>query len=174
MLRCNHDLELTAAVDLNLTQPYHVMFSLLVDLPYLKEAAVERLKKHPRAFVKIVQCINEALRNFPELEILAKKPRVTTTDFNRFFRHIVSYNTKTFPGPNNVYQSPTTMAYLNELDSHGRPKFTREQRPTYQDSLYANDPIQPYRGEIWERIRADSIGFKRQQLSSILTIHHQR
>lgn len=173
MIRCDNQLNLTTAIDVDLKKMYHVVFSLLVDLPYLHQSAIDRLRRYPKVFKKIIECINESLRDFPELQVLARKPHITETDFNQFFRFIVGYNTKHFHGPNNLYINPTTADNLTRLDVNRKPTGNRRMYPTRTDALHRQDYIQPYRGYIFEELRRQQIGFKRAQLTRIISIHHQ-
>jgi len=120
MLTCDSDLNIVAAKELSLTNPYHVVFSLITDLTYLKESAIERLRKYPKVFVKIIGYINEMYRDHPELKKLADKPRVTEIDFERFFKQVMGRTSRT--------------------------------------------------GHIWNSIKKNQIGFKRQQLSRVISM----
>lgn len=171
-ITCDAGLNLSTIIDLQLNKNHHVVFSILVDLPYLKQEAVNRLKKYPKAFVKIVQCINETLRDNPELITFTKKGSVSDADFHRFFRFIVGYDNVITPGPGTVYQAPVDMEYFTTLDPiTGTQVVTRASKPTIRDGVRPNDVIpKKYRGYAFEDIRNNFVGFNKTQLTSVIAI----
>lgn len=92
MLVCDNQLNIAAQVPLDIRQIFHVVPSICVDLSYLKQPAIDRLKKYPKVFVKIMILMNESLRDNPDLAVLANRNYITKRDFDQFYRLQVNYN----------------------------------------------------------------------------------
>ena len=83
---CDSDLNLRLASDPNFRNEYRIRFSILCDLSLLSFDAVERLKKYPKAFKKIVASTNEVLAAHPDFNKLADKNRVTEFEYSTVYR----------------------------------------------------------------------------------------
>lgn len=120
MLTMTHDLDIKSVVELDLTKIYHVVLSLCIDLVYLNRAAIDRLKRFPRAFVKIIEAVNIGLKDHPDLKVISRKNKISKEDFNKFYRFLYSdvsntgspsrtinktFNRKDFTGFNTVQTS---------------------------------------------------------------------
>lgn len=111
-------LNIKATQDLDLRNTHRVVFSLINDLTYLKSPAIARLMKYPKAFVKIVQAINELLRDHPKLSALGTKRELTQADFNGVYRFLTGIDYLT------GRQSTEVGALFNDVD----PRFLEAYR----------------------------------------------
>ena len=57
----DEDLNLTLKTDIDMRKPYRLRCALFTDLSFLERDALDRLREHPKAFVKIFGAINELL-----------------------------------------------------------------------------------------------------------------
>jgi len=78
------DLDIFSTTDLSVRQSHRIRFSIVSDLSFLSREALERLKRHPKAFVKIVKSVHESLRNNPGFSDLALKGLVTREDIRKY------------------------------------------------------------------------------------------
>lgn len=67
-ISCTQGLDIVPNEDFNLREIYRVRLNLVVDPTLLPFAAIERLNRYPKALVKIVAAINEALRYNVDLQ----------------------------------------------------------------------------------------------------------
>lgn len=85
---------------LNLRDINRVHFGLVTDLSLLDPKALDRLRKYPDAFVKIISSINEQLRDHPGVQDLGNKTVLTNSDIQEIYTHITGE-------PYNKGESPT-------------------------------------------------------------------
>lgn len=78
------NLDICATNDLNIRQNHRVRFSVVCDLSLLNPDALARLKKFPKALVKILKAVNEGLRNNPGFDDLGNKKYVNKDDIFKF------------------------------------------------------------------------------------------
>jgi hypothetical protein len=84
-IKMNQACNVSAVLSLDLRNQHRVRFSLITDLSLLNAAALERLKKFPKAFIKIIGAINELLRNHPDFVNLGSKSCITINDFSPIY-----------------------------------------------------------------------------------------
>lgn len=73
----NDDLKVYSTTDLSIRTSHRVRMNIITDLTYVDQAAIERLKGFPKAFVKILSAIAEGLRNNPQFRDLSTRSRIT-------------------------------------------------------------------------------------------------
>jgi len=88
------DFNVKATTDLSIRTSHRIRFSIVADISYLDQAALERLKRYPKAFVKILSTVNEALRNNPGFSDLTYKGRLTKDDLSRYLTFPLSANAR--------------------------------------------------------------------------------
>jgi hypothetical protein len=153
-LEVDSNLDVKSVIDLDPKKIYHVVLSICVDLTYLHKDAIERIRKHPAAFTKLVTLVNEGLRDNPDLSVIAKKPQVSKLDFERFFRFYLPGNPKGLNGTN-AYRTPPDNEDLITL------RHSRKTMPFIQG---------PHRNIPDSFVRGDFYGFNTLQLSSLLVL----
>lgn len=84
-IRCTPELNVIATKDLDPRSQYRIMISLVVDLELIQRAAIDRLMKHPKAFVKIIGALNELLRNHPNFNSYGDRTVITIAEFDPIF-----------------------------------------------------------------------------------------
>lgn len=84
-IKCNYQGMLSTHTPLSLRELNRVRISLVTDLTMLDYAAIERLKRYPAAFIKIMQTINELFRDNPGITALGKKRYLSDGDFEKIF-----------------------------------------------------------------------------------------
>ena len=87
------NLDICATNDLNIRQNHRVRFSVVCDLSLLDPDALARLKRFPRALVKIMKAINDGLRNNPGFDDLGTKKYVNRDDI---YKYILKPNLNSF------------------------------------------------------------------------------
>ena len=88
---CDSDLNIKSVIPLNLRQQHRVRLSLVVDLTLLNQAALDRLKKFPKAFIKIIGALNELLKNHPDFTNLGNKTYITANDFSPIYSMLTGF-----------------------------------------------------------------------------------
>lgn len=83
------NLDVCSTIDLDIKVNHRIRFSIITDLNLLNPEALNRLKKFPKALVKIINSINEALRNNPGFNDLGKKKYINKDDI---FNYILKPN----------------------------------------------------------------------------------
>ena len=83
------NLDICSTIDLDMRVNHRVRFSIITDLTLLNPDALNRLKRFPLALVKIIQSINEGLRNNPGFNDLGKKKYIDKDDI---FNYILKPN----------------------------------------------------------------------------------
>lgn len=78
-------LNIKAVNTLDLRNQYRVRIAIVTDLTMLPKQAIDRLKRYPKAFVKLIGAINELLRNHPDLIRLADKEIISNLDFSNVY-----------------------------------------------------------------------------------------
>lgn len=78
-------LNIKAVNALDLRNQYRVRIAIVTDLTMLPKQAIDRLKRYPKAFVKLIGAINELLRNHPDLIRLADKEIISNLDFSNVY-----------------------------------------------------------------------------------------
>lgn len=78
-------LNIKAVNALDLRNQYRVRIAIVTDLTMLPKQAIDRLKRYPKAFVKLIGSINEILRNHPDLIRLADKEIISNLDFSNVY-----------------------------------------------------------------------------------------
>jgi hypothetical protein len=82
---CDSDLNIKAVNPLNLRDQHRLRISLVTDLTLLDKRAIDRIKRYPKAFVKIIRSMNELLRNHPDLIRLSDKELISNLDFSNIY-----------------------------------------------------------------------------------------
>lgn len=125
-ISCDNNLNIKAKDELNLRNNHRVRFSLVIDISLLTKEAIERLKKYPKAFVKIIQAINEIFRNIPDFNKLANYKKITDRDFNDIHRAITGIE---YDGYNNRFNARCgPPGYVSQLLSHVDPYYLENYR----------------------------------------------
>lgn len=106
-LSLDASLNVTSVNELDLRRQHRVMLSIVTDLTMLTKEALDRLRRYPKALVKIIGAINEILRNHPDFEKLSTKPVVTKRDLDPIYRMITGYSLSNgAKGTNSEYYGP--------------------------------------------------------------------
>lgn len=122
-LVCDRELRLSTLADIDLRTVHHIRFSLITDLTLLKEEAIARLRKYPKALAKIIEALNELLANHPRLSALRGKNMVTAVDFAPFYRFLTGMDYKGLPTPRD-YFGPIRGQQLETLRNTSRQRKT--------------------------------------------------
>lgn len=175
-LQVSPTLDVRSTLDLSPKQIHHVTLGVATDLSVLHQSAIDRLKKFPKAFAKMVGLINEALRDHPDLQVLSKKSVVTSLDFEKFFRFWIPGNAHAI---NNIDSSSSiragdlrysgnntsiTGSIYRTLPTDPRLISLQHSRQTLP---YIPGPARAFPNEV---VRGNFMGFKTTQLSGIITI----
>lgn len=78
------NLDICSLNDLNIRLNHRVRFSIVGNIQLLDQDALNRLKKYPKALVKILSSIDEALRNNPGFRDLANKGYISRDDLLKY------------------------------------------------------------------------------------------
>jgi hypothetical protein len=97
LVQVKPNLDICSVTDLDIRVNNRIRFSVITDLTLLNQDALNRLKKFPLALVKIIQSINEALRNNPGFDDLGKKKYIDKDDI---FKYIIK------PNPSGIRVNP--------------------------------------------------------------------
>lgn len=84
MVQVTPTLDVRSNIDLDIRENNRIRFSIITDLTLLNPDALNRLKKFPLALVKIIQAINEGLRNNPGFDDLGRKKYINKDDIFNF------------------------------------------------------------------------------------------
>lgn len=104
VLACDINLNIKSIFDLNLRQQHRIRFSLMTDFSYLDKASIDRLRKYPKAFVKIISACNEILKNNRDFVNLGDKTLISYTDFSSVYAVLTGYR----------YQQDGTLIQAND------------------------------------------------------------
>ncbi len=108
------NLNISSVDELDLRVNNRIRFSMVTNLNMIRPEAFDRLRKFPKAFVKIVSAISDSIRNFPGFNDLGSKPIVTKQDFSVVYRAITGANLYTAT-PNSLapfgYLKPNELEY---------------------------------------------------------------
>jgi hypothetical protein len=111
------ELDVFATTDLSVRQSHRIRFSIVADLTFLTREALERLKRYPKAFVKIIKAVHESLRNNPGFSDLSVKGMVTRDDIKRYIE-----TGQNGPASQRVGFHTTQFAYVVAHRANDRPK----------------------------------------------------
>ena len=90
-LTCDNSLNIKATNELNLRNQHRIRLSIVCDLTMLTKEALERLKRYPKAFVKIIAAINELLKHHPDFVNLGNLSVITTRDLNAVYQLLTGF-----------------------------------------------------------------------------------
>lgn len=96
--------------DPDFRRQHRIRLSIICDLTLLTLDAINRLKKYPAAFKKILASINELLAMHPDFKKLGDKGRVTELEYNTVFRLMTGQG---IIGQNNI------VSYYNGINGYG-------------------------------------------------------
>lgn len=82
---CDNNLNVKAINSLDLRNQYRVRIALITDLTLLRKEAIDRLKRYPKAFIKLIGAINELLRNHPDLQKMGDQELISNLDFSNIY-----------------------------------------------------------------------------------------
>ena len=151
-LECNTEGYVAARSELDLRNIHRVKLGIVTDLTLLDDAALERLRKYPKALYKIILAINEQFRNFPGVKELGKG-YVTELDFNRLFIQI-----------GRPLHDTRTPGYIDT----GNGKRGDGGRGGYPNTGHPLDPLDGIRGPAWEDWKRNNIRQNTVSLSRIV------
>lgn len=154
-LTCDNSLNIKATVDLNLRNQHRIRLSLVTDLSYLDTDAIRRLRKRPKAFVKVIGAMNELLKNHPDFNNLGDLNRITDFQFSEIYRILTGF----YPGNNNYQSNPATNYYGSGLQASYFPNGS-----SLVNMFAGLDPI------MVENYRRNRVGFNTVQVTGLLTI----
>lgn len=102
---CDRDLNLVLRTAPDLRKQYRVRFSIICDINMLSNDAINRLRKYPKAFVKIIGSINELLTTHPDFNSLGDRTSISELEFSALYRLLTgSMNNQSGSiGGNNYY-----------------------------------------------------------------------
>lgn len=170
-LECDINLNIKATRDLDLRSQHRVRVALLVDISYLDKNAIDRLRKYPKAFVKIIGAINEILRNHKEFNNLGNRKIITMDEFNDVLSVITGYR----------YQNDSTLVVANNwpYSSSGINYYTG--RPVSKEPMggidskrgvgYRNFLFRDLDPRVVESYRRNSVTTKTVMVSGIVAIN---
>lgn len=78
-------LNITYKTDLNPRDQHRVVLAMVTDLHVLQRDAIDRLRKYPKAFVKVIGAINELLRNHPSFNSYGDKNTISYKEFDPIY-----------------------------------------------------------------------------------------
>jgi hypothetical protein len=149
------NLNIRALTDLNLRNQHRIRLSLVTDLSYLDTDALKRLRRRPKAFVKLIGAMNEVLKNHPDFNNLGDVNRITDFQFSQIYRILTGFQ----PGNNNHLSNLGREHYASGLQANYNPS------PGNVNSLFGNlDPV------MVENYRRNRVGFNTVQVTGIVTI----
>lgn len=102
-LELDINLNLKSKNELNLRHEHRVRFSITVDLTLLDIDAIRRLRKYPKAFVKIIAAMNELLRHNPDFNNLGNEKYISEYHFNAIYRLLTGFSYNNGTGIGNHY-----------------------------------------------------------------------
>lgn len=85
------NLDVCSKTDLDIRVNHRIRFSIIADITLINPTALNRLKKYPKALVKIIQSVNEGLRNNPGFKDLGNKNYIGRDDI---FKYILNPTNK--------------------------------------------------------------------------------
>lgn len=88
---CDSQLNVKAIADLDLRNQHRLRFSLVPDLTMLNREAFDRLRKYPKALVKIIGAMNEIIKNHPDFNDLGDKSYISNADFSSVYAAITGH-----------------------------------------------------------------------------------
>lgn len=137
-------LNITYKTDLNPRDQHRVILGIVTDVQLLQRDAIDRLRKYPKAFVKIIAAINELFRNHPGFNSYGDKHSISYKEFDPIYEIL----TGTRLGNGRGVNGPPF--YGNGIDGanwpyHGQGRLPIRQvpgrTPAYDGGLFTNlDP----------------------------------
>lgn len=97
-LTCDSSLNVKATADLDLRNQYRVRLGINVDITFLDQRALARLKEYPRVLVKIISSMNGLLKNNPDFVKLGNKSYITLADFSSITSFLTGYRVGSIQG----------------------------------------------------------------------------
>lgn len=88
---CDYSLNIHGIEDLDLRNLHHIRMSLVCDLSLLTSDAIDRLKKYPKALVKIISAMNDLLKNNPDFIHLSDERYITDLQFSAIYQMLTGY-----------------------------------------------------------------------------------
>lgn len=82
---CTNNLDIKSLNELNLRNQHRIRISIVTDISLLTKEAIDRLRRYPKAFVKIIGAINELLRIHPDFNDLGNQELISNLDFNNVY-----------------------------------------------------------------------------------------
>lgn len=156
-------LDVKGSRDLDLRNCHRVKLLLVTDLSMLDNAAIERLKQYPKAFVKIVSSIDELLRNHPGILSLGDKRTISDSDFNILYRFLTGIDLRT----------GTVMANLPVASGSSAVTIStiRNKYVNTGNNYRPLDVFRNIRGPELERYRRERIQMNKVLLSEIIAVN---
>lgn len=87
-LICDQRLNIAASIPVDIKKIHHVSLFMVVDLTILNAAFFSRLANFPKAAIKIINAINQSLRNHPAIKVACSKSEVSMDDMQDIYRYI--------------------------------------------------------------------------------------
>lgn len=84
--RLDPDLNILGTEPFSIRNQYRVHIGMVTDISMLHWEAIERLRNHPKAFVKIIAALNEILASHPRLRDLCQHKRIKSYHFSEIYR----------------------------------------------------------------------------------------
>lgn len=151
---CDSSLNVKAVSILDLRKQYRIRLSIVTNIAMLPTTAIDRLRMYPKAFVKLIQSINEAFTNLPGMESLGNQRYVNADVFNKFYKLItgLSFNAQPLP----VKTATTQPGLVNGV-------YITSNTP---DPVI--DPFKNIRGPMLEQLRMNMISRKTVMATAIV------
>jgi hypothetical protein len=155
-IKCDINGNLSAKIPLDLRNQYRVRFSLVVDLTLLSRDALDRLRRWPKALIKIIQAMNELLKNRPDFNDLGSKNYISELEFSPIYAMLTgyTYDNGRGRGPNNYYGSGLPVNNWNGRSVNG-PLF------------YGIDPL------LIENYRRNRVAFNTVEVTGIISLSNR-
>lgn len=160
-LVCKRNGDICAASDLSRRKLNRVVFSIVTDHSKFPMEPLERLKKYPRAYAKVIFALNWIFANTPYDESMGSKRYFTTLDFQEPFKSIINTDPRknsTYTGSNGYYNHNSLSPVNGNLIP---PTVSNVFDTSFNRSLgglnHPLDKLSPIRGEVLEDIRNELI-----------------
>jgi hypothetical protein len=91
MLSVDQNLNVRSTYDLDPRHQWRVRIGLITDLTLLNKPAFDRMRKYPKAFVKLIGSINELLKNQPDFQNLKDQSEISLMDFSELYKLLTGF-----------------------------------------------------------------------------------
>jgi hypothetical protein len=172
-LSCTADLKVSSKDDLSLRVMNRVRFAVVTDLTLLPQAAIDRLLKYPKVFIKLMGAVNEILRDNPGIKMLGDRSYVSKEDFSTIFRFVtgMTYGKgQPYNGTDEYYQNRPAQVNMGDVPPALSTNFNSNTNPTVGGLNHPLDPFRGIRGSQFEYFRRNAVHLNSLQIASVLAL----